>query len=64
MGQKGKEIYETFNFDNPGDETRLSFVLQKFSATATQERTSLYFVISFLHTDSMKGKTSMTSSQN
>ena len=31
MGQKGKEIYETFNFDNPGDETRLASVLQKFS---------------------------------
>ena len=31
IGQKGREIYETFNFDNPGDEMRLASVLQKFS---------------------------------
>ena len=31
IGQKGREIYETFNFDNPGDEIRLASVLQKFS---------------------------------
>ena len=24
IGQKGREIYETFNFDNPGDEMRLA----------------------------------------
>ena len=61
IGQKGREIYETFNFDNPGDEMRLACV---FLNTATQERTSLCFVISFLHIDNMKDKTSMTSSQN
>ena len=27
MEQKGREIYETFNFDNPGDEMRLASVL-------------------------------------
>ena len=26
IGQKGREIYETFNFDNPGDEMRLASV--------------------------------------
>ena len=31
MEQKGREIYETFNIDNPGDEMRLKSVLQKFS---------------------------------
>ena len=31
MGQKGREIYEIFNFYNPGDEMRLASVLQKFS---------------------------------
>ena len=31
IGQKGREIYETFNFDNPGDEMTLACVLQKFS---------------------------------
>ena len=31
IGQKGREIYETFNFDNPGDEMRLASVLEKFS---------------------------------
>ena len=30
-GQKGREIYETFNFDNPGDEMKLVPVLEKFS---------------------------------
>ena len=30
IGQKGREIYETFNFDNPGDEMRLASVLEKF----------------------------------
>ena len=29
--QKGREIYETFNFDNPGDEIKLLSVLEKFS---------------------------------
>ena len=29
--KKGREIYETFNFDNPGDEMTLACVLQKFS---------------------------------
>ena len=37
---------------------------RSFLNTATQERTSLYFVISFLHINNMKGKVSMTSSQN
>ena len=31
MGQKGREIYETFNFDNPRDKSRLASVLEKFS---------------------------------
>ena len=31
LGQKGREIYETFNFDNPGDEMRLVSVLETFS---------------------------------
>ena len=31
LGQKGREIYETFNFGNPGYEMRLASVLQKFS---------------------------------
>ena len=31
IGQKGRKIYETFNFDNPDDEMRLASVLQKFS---------------------------------
>ena len=31
IGQKGREIYETLNFDNPGDEMRLVSVLGKFS---------------------------------
>ena len=31
MGQKGREIYETFHFDNLGDEMRLASVLEKFS---------------------------------
>ena len=31
IGQKGREIYETFNFDNPGDEIKLLSVLEKFS---------------------------------
>ena len=26
IGQKGREIYETFNFDNPGDGMRLESV--------------------------------------
>ena len=30
MGQKDREIYEIFNFYNPGDEMRLASVLQKF----------------------------------
>ena len=30
IGQKGREIFKTFNFDNPGDE-RLASVLEKFS---------------------------------
>ena len=30
-GQKGREIYETFNFDNSGDEMKLVPVLEKFS---------------------------------
>ena len=29
--QRGREIYETFNFDNPGDEMRLASVLEQFS---------------------------------
>ena len=29
--QKGREIYETFNFDNPGDKMKLVPVLEKFS---------------------------------
>ena len=28
IGQKGTEIYETFIFDNPGDEMKLAPVLQ------------------------------------
>ena len=31
LGQKEREIYKTFNFDNPGDEMRLVSVLEKFS---------------------------------
>ena len=31
IGQKGREIYETYNFDNPGYEMRLASVLDKFS---------------------------------
>ena len=31
IGQKGKEIYETFNFDSPGDKMKLIPVLEKFS---------------------------------
>ena len=31
IGQKSREIYETFNFDNPGEEMRLKSVLEKFS---------------------------------
>ena len=30
IGQKGIEIHETFNFDNPSDEMRLASVLPKF----------------------------------
>ena len=42
----------------------LHLCYRSFQNSATQEIASLYFVISFLHTDNMKGKTSMTSSQN
>ena len=31
IGQNGREIHETFTFDNPGDEMRLASVLEKFS---------------------------------
>ena len=31
IGQKGRKIYETFNFDNPGVAMRLASVLEKFS---------------------------------
>ena len=64
IGQKGREIYETFNFDNPGNEMRLASVLQKFSEYCSPRKASLYLVISFLHIDNMKGKTYMTLSQN
>ena len=36
--QKGREIFETFNFDNPGDDTRLASVLEKFSEYCTLRR--------------------------
>ena len=64
IGQKGRKIYETFNFDNPCDEMRLHLCYRGFLNTATQERTSIYLFISFSHIDNTKGKTSMTSSQN
>ena len=31
IGQKGKEIYETFHFNNPVDKMRLVLVLEKLS---------------------------------
>ena len=31
IGQKDREIYETFNFDNPGDEMKLASVFERFS---------------------------------
>ena len=63
--QKGRETYETFNFDNLGDEKRLASVLQKFSEQCNPRKNipSLFRHI-FLHTDNMKGKTSLTQSQN
>ena len=42
----------------------LHLCYRSFLNTATLERTSLYFVISFLRINIMKDKTSMTSSQN
>ena len=64
-GQKGRENYETFNFDNLGAEKRLASVLQKFSEHCYPRKsiTSLFRHI-FLHTDNMKGKTSLTPSQS
>ena len=31
IGHKGREIYETFSFDVPGDEMKLAPVLEKFN---------------------------------
>ena len=31
IGQKDREIYETFNFDNTGDEMKLASVFERFS---------------------------------
>ena len=42
----------------------LHLCYRSFLNTATQEKTSLYFVINVLHIDIMKGKTFMTLSQN
>ena len=64
IGQKVREIYETFRFYNNGDEMKLAPVLEKFSNTATNESTSLYVAIRFLFIDNMKGRTSMSSLQN
>ena len=36
--QKGREIYENFNFENPGNEMRLTSVLQKFSEYCNSRR--------------------------
>ena len=67
VGQKGRETYETFNFDNRGDEMRLASVLQKFSEHCSPRKniTSLFrhIFVTYRH-GNMKGKTSMTPSQN
>ena len=43
---------------------RLASVLEKFSEYCNLRKNWLYFAISFLHVDNVKGKTSMNSSQN
>ena len=42
IGQKGTEIYETFIFDNPGDEMKLAPVLQKFSRYCNSRKNMQY----------------------
>ena len=69
VGQESREIYETFNFDNPGDEMRLASVLQKFSKYCnTRKNITILCLVMFclhvLHIDITKGKTFMTLSQN
>ena len=39
IGQKGRGIYETFNFGNPGSKIELAFVLQKFSKYCNPRKT-------------------------
>ena len=68
VGQE-REIYETFNFDNPGDEMRLASVLQKFSKYCNTRKNItilclVMFCLNVLHIDITKGKTFMTLSQN
>ena len=43
IGQKGREIYETFNFDNPGHEIKLVSVLGTFFEYCNPRKS--YFIL-------------------
>ena len=62
--QKKQIIFETFSFDNTGDEMKLVPVLEKFYQYSNPRKNITILRLNLLHIDNMKGKASMVSSEN
>ena len=66
IGQKGREIYETFEFDTADPENPMKFdlVTKKFELYCTPERTSRFLDTIFLLTSKQKDRHLASSSHN
>ena len=49
IDKRGREVYNTLTFASEGDELKFKTVVEQFDNTASQERTSPFYVTSSFH---------------